>query len=140
MSEPVSVKRPKVSSLEGDELAQQFFELTLVSPGSLGMVADVFKSLGEPSRLQILCALRSGPKNVSEIMQITGLGQANASKHLKLLTQQNLVTRQQEGVCVYYDIASPHIFELCSIVCQLIADQVQQHNQQLKELRQLHRP
>jgi DNA-binding transcriptional ArsR family regulator len=118
--------------------AEGCFELSALSPCSLGMVAEVFKSLGEPNRLQILSALQTGPQNVTGIMQLTGLGQANASKHLKMLTQQNLVSRRQEGVCVYYEISNPRIFEICSIVCQLISEQIQQHNQQLSELQQLH--
>jgi DNA-binding transcriptional ArsR family regulator len=138
MPEYTSVLGSDSQLLPTMDVDENCLELSILSPNSLGLVADVFKSLGEPSRLHILCTLRTGPKNVTEIMQLTGLGQANTSKHLKLLTQQNLVSRRQEGVCVYYEVASPRIFELCSIVCQLISEQIQQQKQQLAELRQLH--
>jgi DNA-binding transcriptional ArsR family regulator len=110
-------------------------EISNVSPTVLGMIADFFKVLSEMSRLQIICALKNGNKNVSEIIEITGLGQANVSKHLKVLTQAGIVTRTQEGVNVFYDIANPLVFPLCDIVCNSIATQLKQQNQQLEYLK-----
>ncbi len=92
-----------------------------LSPQSLSQIADFFKVLSEPSRLQIVCTLKSGPLNVTEIIEQTGLGQANTSKHLKLLAQAGIVSRQQQGVSVYYKIANPKIFELCEIVCKTLS-------------------
>jgi DNA-binding transcriptional ArsR family regulator len=109
------------------------FTVTQLSPEALGFVADFFKVLSEVSRLQIVCCLKSGAKNVTEILTETGLGQANVSKHLKILTQAGLITRQQEGVCVYYKIANPILFELCELVCASLADQLQQQNKQLQQ-------
>ncbi len=57
------------------------------SPQTLAPVAEYFKVLSEVSRMQVLCCLKSGAKNVTEIIQETGLGQANVSKHLKVLMQ-----------------------------------------------------
>ena len=110
-------------------------EISNLPPAVLGMIADFFKVLSEMSRLQIICALRNGEKNVSQIIDITGLGQANVSKHLKVLTQAGIVTRSQEGVNVFYAIANPLVFPLCDIVCNSIATQLQQQNQQLESLK-----
>jgi DNA-binding transcriptional ArsR family regulator len=49
----------------------------------------------EKSRLQIVCCLKSGAKNVTEIIEVTDLGQANVSKHLKILTQTRIVGRDR---------------------------------------------
>lgn len=108
--------------------------LMKLSPDTLRLVADFFKVLSESSRLQIVCSLKSGPKNVSEIIEVTGLGQANVSKHLKMLAQAGVVTRQQQGVCVYYQIASPFVFELCELVCDSLAVQIQQQSAQIQQL------
>ncbi|MDJ0660672.1 MAG: metalloregulator ArsR/SmtB family transcription factor [Crocosphaera sp.] len=110
-------------------------EISNLPPAVLGMIADFFKVLSEMSRLQIICALKNGEKNVSQIIEITGLGQANVSKHLKVLTQAGIVTRNQEGVNVFYAIANPLVFPLCDIVCNSIATQLQQQNQQLESLK-----
>ncbi|MDJ0582533.1 metalloregulator ArsR/SmtB family transcription factor [Crocosphaera sp.] len=110
-------------------------EICNLSPAALAMVADFFKVLSEMSRLQIICALKDGEKNVSEIIEITKLGQANVSKHLKVLTQAGIVTRTQEGVNVFYAIANPLVFSLCDLVCNSIATQLEQQNQQLESLK-----
>ena len=77
-----------------------------LSPTALGMVADFFKVRSEISRIQILCTLKFGPKNVTEIINQTGLGQANVSKHLKILTQGGMVKRTPQGVNVFYEICN----------------------------------
>jgi len=48
-------------------------------------IAEFFKVLSEVSRIQVLCCLKLGDKNVTEIIKATGLGQANVSKQLKEL-------------------------------------------------------
>nr|WP_204138560.1 metalloregulator ArsR/SmtB family transcription factor [Halomicronema sp. CCY15110] len=113
--------------------------LSKLSPAALQLVAEFFKVLSESSRLQIVCRLRNGPKNVSEIIELTGLGQANVSKHLKILAQAGIVTREQQGVCVFYQIANPFVFDLCELVCNSLAQQIQQQTAQqaaLDEFRQ----
>lgn len=104
-----------------------------ISPQIISRVAEYFKILSETSRLQILCSLKSGSKNVSEIMEITKLGQANISRHLKVLTQAGMVTRQPQGVSVFYQISDPTIFELCDLVCDRLVEQLQTDSEQLKQ-------
>ncbi|PSN20686.1 transcriptional regulator [filamentous cyanobacterium CCP5] len=97
-------------------------------------MADFFKVLSEVSRLQIVCSLKSGAKNVTDIIECTGLGQANVSKHLKMLSQAGIVSRRQEGVCVYYQIANPFIFELCDLVCDSLSVQIDYQSRQFEAL------
>jgi DNA-binding transcriptional ArsR family regulator len=111
-----------------------------LTPAALAQVADYFKVLSELSRLQVLCVLKSGSKNVSEIMEVTGLGQANVSKHLKILAQAGIVTRQPKGVTVYYAITDPLIFDLCDLVCQSLETRLQKQSQQLQQLEVLRQP
>ncbi len=106
-------------------------------PAALSLMADFFKVLSEASRLQIVCSLKCGAKNVTQIIEETGLGQANVSKHLKVLATAGIVTRTQQGTSVYYEIANPFLFELCDIVCDSIFIQMQQQNQQLQQLKLL---
>ncbi|ELR99683.1 helix-turn-helix transcriptional regulator [Gloeocapsa sp. PCC 73106] len=105
-----------------------------LSPLAISLMADFFKVLAEESRIHILCSLKSGEKSVSEIIEATGLGQANVSKHLKILNQAGLVSREQQGINVFYQISNPFLFELCDLVCSSIAWQVDLQNQQLAEL------
>lgn len=107
----------------------------MVDPVVLVAVADYFKVLSEVSRLQILTCLKSGPMNVMEIAEATGLGQANLSKHLKVLTQAGVLSRQPKGTSAYYEIAEPMIFELCELACDRINERVQQQAKTFKALR-----
>lgn len=83
----------------------------------LALVADQFKVLAEPARLGILQALMPGERAVGDLQAATGLGQANLSKHLRLLHAAGFVTRRKDGLFVYYDIADPRVFELCDVMC-----------------------
>lgn len=103
-----------------------------VSPNALTRIAEYFKVLSEVSRLQILCSLRSGEKNVTEIIESTGLGQANVSKHLKVLTQLGMVSRNPQGVSVFYEITDPSIFKLCEIVCDRLSMTLEAQSQELE--------
>jgi DNA-binding transcriptional ArsR family regulator len=108
--------------------------MSQISISALTQVADYFKVLSELSRLQVLCSIKEGEKNVTEIVEATGLGQANVSKHLKILTQAGIVVRQPQGVSVYYQLADQMIFDLCELVCQRLEVQLQEQAQALKEL------
>lgn len=110
------------------------------SPQALSPVADYFKVLSEVTRLQVLCSLKSGAKNVTEIIEATGLGQANVSKHLKVLTQAGIVSRQPQGINVFYEIVDPIIFELCELVCDRLSVRLEEQTQQLKQLENLRQP
>ena len=107
----------------------------MIETCGLTELADYFKVLSEVSRLQVLCSLKSGPKSVSQIMQETRLGQANVSKHLKVLCQVGIVSRQPQGVSIYYQIADPLIFELCDLVSQSLAHKLKERSQQLDRLK-----
>lgn len=87
----------------------------------LELVADRFKALAEPARLRILNALRAGEMTVSDLIEETGLGQANVSKHLRLLHDLGFVERRKEGLHAWYSLAGDDVFRLCDIVCGRIA-------------------
>jgi ArsR family transcriptional regulator len=86
-------------------------------PTALELVAARFRMLGEPMRLRLLNELRGGEKTVTALVEATGAGQANVSKHLSLLTDAGMVGRRKEGLNVYYFISDESLFELCDLVC-----------------------
>jgi len=86
-------------------------------PGALELIAARFRMLAEPMRLRLLNELRDGEKTVSTLVEATGAGQANISKHLSLLADAGMVGRRKEGLNVYYFIADESLFELCDLVC-----------------------
>ena len=90
---------------------------------ALGMIAERFKVLSEPIRLQILHTLQEGEKSVNELTEVVQTSQPNVSKHLKILQKAGILTREQHGNTVYYKIADESIFTLCETVCGSLEEQ-----------------
>lgn len=87
------------------------------TPEVLALVAERFKALAEPARLNILNCLRAGDLTVSEVVEETGLGQANVSRHLQLLHGLGFVSRRKDGLFVHYSLADRNVFQLCDLMC-----------------------
>lgn len=65
--------------------------------------ARLFKSLADETRLQILWLLRTKEELcVCDIMEVLGITQSKASRHLRTLYHQGWVTDRREGVWMYY--------------------------------------
>ena len=88
-----------------------------LSEGGLELVAARFKALSEPSRLRLMMCLAGGEKNVTELIEETGLGQANVSRQLRVLLGAGVLSRRKEGLNVYYEVADRSIFEVCHLMC-----------------------
>ena len=83
----------------------------------VSLVAGRFKALSDPARLRILNVMRPGERTVSELVDETGLSQANVSKHLAMLRTLGFVKRRKEGLFAYYSLADRDIFRLCDVMC-----------------------
>ena len=90
---------------------------TRLTPEKIELVAERFRALAEPARLHLMNALRGGEQTVGELVEATGFGTANVSKHLQLLHAAGFVTRRKDGLYVYYGLAGEDAFRLCDIMC-----------------------
>lgn len=88
-----------------------------VTDEALALIASWFRTLAEPSRLKILRTLEEREKNITEIVEATGLTQANVSRHVQSLVDAGMVGRRKEGLAVICFIADPSITDLCDNVC-----------------------
>lgn len=91
---------------------------------TLEMVAERFRVLGDPTRLQLLQAIQNSELSVSELVTIIGTSQANVSKHLGMLLRAGLIQRRKDGLKVYYSPADPAVFKLCDLVCGSLQDRL----------------
>jgi DNA-binding transcriptional ArsR family regulator len=92
----------------------------ILSDSVLPLVADRFKALSEPARLSLLRALQQGEQTVNQLVLGTGLGQANASKHLQVLHANGLVKRRKNGLFVHYKLADRQILKLCELMSRRV--------------------
>lgn len=88
-----------------------------LNENTLEHVAHRFKILGEPMRLKLLNCLQKGELCVQDLVEQTGAGQANVSKHLSLLSSHGILGRRKEGLHVYYFIKDKSVYDLCDLVC-----------------------
>ena len=104
-----------------------------LSPEMIALVAERFRALAEPARLHLMQALRRGEQTVGELVEATGLGTANVSKHLQLLHGAGFVTRRKDGLYVYYGLAGEDVFRLCDIMCGRLAAEAESRRRVLAD-------
>ncbi|MDQ0709912.1 DNA-binding transcriptional ArsR family regulator [Arthrobacter woluwensis] len=68
------------------------------------VVDDIFAVIAEPTRREILSALRSGDKAVGELVADLQASQPTVSKHLRVLREAGLVTMRAQGQKRYYSL------------------------------------
>ncbi len=69
-------------------------------------LAELFRILGEPTRLRILMELEEGERNVSELCKILRTPQPTVSHHLGILRMGGLVVNRRDGKEIYYSVAN----------------------------------
>ena len=97
---------------------------TTLSDAHIEEVATLFSILSEPSRLKLLRALMERAMTVTELMEATDMKQGNVSKHMSLLLAARFVTRIQEGNFARYVLSDPTIYQLCTLMCGRIEQDV----------------
>jgi DNA-binding transcriptional ArsR family regulator len=90
---------------------------TVMSEELTTLVAERFKALADPARVRLLSALRGGERSVGELVEETGLGQANVSRHLARLHTLGFLTRERNGLHIYYALADRDVLKLCDLMC-----------------------
>jgi rhodanese-related sulfurtransferase/predicted transcriptional regulator len=75
-------------------------------------LAKLLKALANPARLEIIEMLSQGEKSVDGIVQSTNLNFANASQHLQVLKNNNIVKSRKEKQFVYYSLVNIEFLSL----------------------------
>ena len=96
------------------------------------MHAEICDTLGSAVRIEILHALKTGEKTVSELTETLGLRQANVSQHLTVLRQGRVVTTRKDGSNIYYRVANPKIIQACELMRQVLLEQIQETEELVK--------
>ncbi len=76
----------------------------------LERIAELFKVLGDPTRMQILTALFvQNELCVCDISDLLGMSQSAISHQLRLLRTTHLVKNRREGKSIYYSLDDTHV-------------------------------
>jgi DNA-binding transcriptional ArsR family regulator len=77
----------------------------------LPQLAELYKLLGNVSRLKILLSLAHGELCVCDVSHVLGLTVAATSHQLKLLRSQGWLTMRNDGKMVYYRVHSESLLK-----------------------------
>lgn len=89
--------------------AYQCLTVVVTHTEALVSAAELFKALGNESRLRILHLLDSEPLSVGNLVALTGMSQPLVSQHLRTLRNVGLVSSERVGKGVIYDVADVHV-------------------------------
>ncbi len=78
------------------------------------MLSEVFKTLGDPTRLRIIFALSKCEMCVCDLAEILNMTQSAISHQLRILRNQRLVKFRREGKSSIYSLDDEHILQLFS--------------------------
>lgn len=75
-------------------------------------LADVFKALGDPTRLRIILALHASELCVCDLAEVLGMSQSAISHQLRILRGLHLVRYRRAGREVFYSLDDEHVINM----------------------------
>lgn len=78
-------------------------------PDVLASMTETFKTLGDPTRMKIVLALRAGPLSVGDIAVVVGITESGVSHQLRLLRDRRIVRAERAGQRTYYSVDDAHL-------------------------------
>ncbi len=96
--------------------------------------AKVCKTMANPVRMEIIYTLKEGEKTVSEMVDIIGVTKSNISQHLSVLKGAEMVRSRRDGQNIFYSIANTKIIDACSLMREVLTDQLSERQKLLEKL------
>jgi DNA-binding transcriptional ArsR family regulator len=84
----------------------------LLRDETVGALADIFKVLGDPTRVRILDALSRGERSVCDLAALLRLTESAVSHQLRLLRNTRVVRARRAGRMVFYTLDDRHVLTL----------------------------
>lgn len=85
-------------------------------------LCQLFKTMGDPSRLKILMALEEDEMCVCDLAAYLGITESAVSHQLRLLRQIHLVANRREGPILYYRLEDQHVSQLVRLALEHIRE------------------
>jgi DNA-binding transcriptional ArsR family regulator len=82
--------------------------------GTYEEASDIFRALGDVTRVRILDAISREELCVCDISALIGMNSSAVSHHLRTLRNLRLVRNRREGKKVYYSLRDSHVAVLLS--------------------------
>ncbi len=79
---------------------------------SIERAANLFRALGDSSRLRLLSRLIDGPLCVGDLAEIENEAMSTISQRLRVLRAENIVVRRRQGKHILYGLVDRHVTNL----------------------------
>jgi len=99
-------------------------------------LSKLLKALSNPYRLEIIEMLSQGEKSVEGIVQTTGLSFANASQHLQVMKNSNILKSRKEGHYVYYSLVNNELLYLYQHITKYAINEIAELGKILNQQRE----
>lgn len=99
-------------------------------------LAKLMKALANPARLEIIEMLAQGEKSVEGVVEATNLTVANASQHLQVLKNNNIVKFRKVGHYVYYSLVNNEILALYQHITKYAVNEIAELEKTLNRQRE----
>lgn len=94
---------------EGDLLA---VKQAMIDDNTIVSLSDIFKALGDPTRVRIIYALMQKELCVHDLTVVLDMGQSAVSHQLRVLRGMRIVKRRKVGKSVFYSLDDVHIEQI----------------------------
>lgn len=81
----------------------------------LERLAQIYRLLGDPTRLRIAMALKNGEMCVCDMAALLGLSESAVSHQIRRLKDASLVKGRREGQVLYYSLDDQHVVDLIQV-------------------------
>ncbi len=99
-------------------------------------LAEIFRTLGDPTRVKILQALSVEELCVCDLAKLLGISESATSHQLRVLRSQKLVRYRKEGKMAFYSLDDAHIDSLMKEALRHVregAGQVREATERVRE-------
>ncbi len=88
--------------------------------------ADICKIFSNAKRLEVIQALKEREMSASDLVERIGISKANLSQHMSVLKAKGVIKTRRDGVNIYYRIANPKIIQACTLMREVLLEQLQE--------------
>lgn len=87
----------------------------LISEEEIVDISEIFKILGDPTRMRIVAALRIKELCVGDLAALMEISLSGVSHQLRLLKKSRIVKTRRDGKMIYYSIDDEHVEKLIDV-------------------------
>lgn len=84
--------------------------------------SELCKTLANDKRQMILGELRDGELSVGELVERTGIAQANLSQHLSIMRARGVLNARRSGAQVDYSISNPKLIQAFDLITEVMRE------------------